>query len=120
MFFFCVKYVIVVGRSNIIDTLSTWGPEFKVSLEMKVNSFPTPTEAWAEVLRFTDSEIDWAWAGAYGNRIPGMHINTAGFVEITPSIGTDKRPYPNRNTWHKYEMFQYPIKEQVRQKVVFN
>ena len=85
---------------------------------MKVNSFPTTAEAWAEVLRITDSEIDIG--GLYGNRIPGMHINTAGFVEITPSIGTDKRPYPNRNTWHKYEMFQYPIKEQVRQKVVFN
>ena len=105
-----LKLLYLLESPNLIDTLSTWGPEYKVSLELKVNSFPTPAEGWAEVLRFTDSDT-------LDIRVPAMFINTAGYVEITPSIGTDKRPYPNPSTWYKYEMFQYPIKEQVRQKV---
>ena len=103
---------------KLLDTLSTWGPEYKVSLEMKVNSFPTLAENWAEILRFTDSNKDCC--GDYRDRVPAMHINTAGFIEITPSIGYDKRPHPNVSTWHKYEMLQYPIKEQVWQKVILN
>ena len=90
----------MIGRYNLLDSLPLWGPVFKVSLEMKVNAFPTPEQGWAEVLRFTDSD-------SIDHRIPAMFINTAGFVEITPSIGDENRPQPTLSTWHKYEMSQY-------------
>ena len=74
---------------------------------MKVNAFPTPEKAWAEVLRFTDSD-------STDHRIPAMFINTAGFIEITPSIGNENRPHPTVSTWHKYEMSQYLEEDQVK------
>ena len=90
------------GNPHLIDTLSTWGPEYKVSLELKVNSFPTPAEAggWAEILRFTDSDTADV-------REPAMFANTAGFIEITPFTGIENRTYPNAKAWHKFEMLQY-------------
>ena len=110
--YFLVILIFFVGRSKLTDTLATWGPEFGVSFDMKVNSFPSSVEKWAEILRFTDSDIA-------DHRFPAIHINTAGFIEISPTIGIDKRPYPNVSTWNKYEMLQYTIKEQVRWKLNF-
>ena len=71
---------------------------------MKVNSFPTPTEAWAEVLRFTDSDTA-------DIRVPAMFTNTAGYIEITPFTGF--RHTPVVKTWHKYEMYQYLVGNKV-------
>ena len=75
---------------------------------MNVIVYPTPTEAWAEVLRFSDHD------NADLNRIPAMFLNTAGFIEITPSIGNHNRPTPNLSTWHKYDMIQYLEGDQVK------
>ena len=93
---------ILLGNPLLIDTLSSWGPEYKVSLELKVNSFPFPGEAggWAEVLRFTDSET-------VDTREPAMFTNTAGFIQINPHTGNENRTYPSVKTWHKYQMSQY-------------
>ena len=99
-----VNYIKVFHSSespNLIDTLSTWGPEYKVSLELKVNSFPTPAEGWAEVLRFTDSDT-------LDIRVPAMFLNSAGFLEINPFHGGSvNRTYPGVEIWHTYEMIQY-------------
>ena len=89
------------GNPHLIDTLSTWGPEYKVSFELKVNSFPSPTEVWAEVLRFTDSDT-------LDIRVPAMFLNSAGFLEINPFHGGSvNRTYPGVEIWQKYEMIQY-------------
>ena len=95
-----LKLLYLLESPNLIDTLSTWGPEYKVSLELKVNSFPTPAEDWVEVLRFTDSDTADV-------REPAMFANTAGFIEITPFTGIENRTYPNAKAWHKFEMLQY-------------
>ena len=44
----------------------SWGPSFKVSLELYINSFD---ENWAEVLRLTNTENDY---GDVGDRIPAI------------------------------------------------
>ena len=80
--------------------MPTWGPEYKVSLEFMVNSFPTPGEVWAEFLRFTDSDIADV-------REPAMFTNTAGFIQINPHTGDENYTYPVLKTWYKYQLSQY-------------
>ena len=74
-----------------------------------MNSFPTPAEAWAEVLRFTDSDT-------LDIRVPAMFLNTGGFLEINPfhAGSVNNRTYPGVEIWHKYEMIQFHVATQVR------
>ena len=90
-----------------MDTLPTWGPEFRVSFELYINSFPnTNTLGYAEVIRFTSSDSNF---GSYEDRIPGFYVHKDG--KIAPAHFSCLPACPlyasNFNTWYKIDMQQY-------------
>ena len=64
-----------ITKDKKFPTLSSWGPIFKVSLELKIKSYNVPNlknEYWAEVLRFTNTDNDCC---NVGDRIPAIFTN---------------------------------------------
>ena len=97
-----------------LDTLPTWGPEFRVSFELYINSFPnTNTLGYAEVIRFTGSDSNF---GSYEDRIPGFLVHNDG--KIAPAHFSCLPACPlyasNLNTWYKIDLQQYLKNKQVK------
>ena len=67
--------IFTVTKDKKFPTLSSWGPIFKVSLELKIKSYNVPNlkdEYWAEVLRFTTTDNNCC---NVGDRIPAIFTN---------------------------------------------
>ena len=81
--------VITPKKNNLLATIPTWGPTYKVSMELKVNSFDGPKfslnqaepgSEMAEILRFTTTENDCC---GIGDSIPAIFANKRGFIRIS-------------------------------------
>ena len=92
----------------------SWGPSFKVSLELYINSFD---ENWAEVLRLTNTENDY---GDVGDRIPAIFARRTdadkkgtGTIGIRTQIGDNHgaEAYDKdgilEKKWYTLELTQY-------------
>ena len=92
----------------------SWGPSFKVSLELYINSFD---ENWAEVLRLTNTENDF---GGDGDRIPAIFARRTdadkkgtGTIGIRTQIGDNhgEEAYNKdgilEKKWYTLELTQY-------------
>ena len=99
--------------------ISTWGPSFTVSLDVKVHSFTPPNMkngAWAELLRVTSTDKDCC---SFGDRAPAIFTNKNGFLHITTQIGNNGNRFRNvaiqENRWYTLEMSQYKLHDKVGQ-----
>ena len=110
-----------VKPNNLIATISSWGPSFKIKFEVKYLSFDNPgtSDGFADCLRFTTTSQD---NGNVGDRIPLFQAGKTGAVksarfssDIGPSSNprvTENSPYLNTNTWYRIEVQQYFNKAQ--------
>ena len=89
----------IIGRDQLLATIPSWGPEFTLSLELFINSFPDAATNYAEVLRFTNSAVDCC---AYGTRIPAIFIKVGDIIEVVAG-----QINVNINTWYKINIIQY-------------
>ena len=97
-----------------MDILPVWGPEFRVSFELYINSFPN-TNSYAEVIRFADTGSNTDLM-SYEDRIPAMfvskdgHINPAhlGCQPVCPTF------FSAVSTWYKIDLLQYLKNDQVK------
>ena len=51
--------IISISNGNLISTLPSWGPSFKIKFSIKVNSFDNglgPNNPYSDVLHFTSTE----------------------------------------------------------------
>ena len=94
----------IIGRDQLLATIPSWGPEFTLSLELFINSFPDAATNYAEVLRFTNSAVDCC---AYGTRIPVIFLKVGDILEVSPPGGVPGQINVNRNTWYKINFTQY-------------
>ena len=106
-------------KDNLLDTIPTWGIEYKVSLEIYINTFTG--ERWSEIIRFgtaSSSRPD------IGYRIPailtdsGSGLNNKTIIITTHmndqwSWGYNKPIAVNEKTWHKVNIKQYVQKNEV-------
>ena len=111
---------------NLLTTLPTWGPTFKVSLDIFINSFDglnLKHGVYAEVLRFTNTtdamnteNLDPDFQ-ILGSRIPVVFTHKDGYIIVASQIGDnnnyhiggDSGPghiYLKENTWYKLEISQ--------------
>ena len=98
---------------KLLNTLPTWGPAFKVSMDIFINSFNGPNLAeggwWAEILRFTNTTNN---EPDPGDRILAVFTNKDGYIRLNNQIG-DRSGYfiddiyLEEKTWYKLEMTQY-------------
>ena len=110
---------------NLVTSLPTWGPAFKVSLDIFINSFDGQNlkhGVYAEVLRFSnitdakntenDDYLD------LGSRIPVVFTHKNGYIIVASQIGDhnnehiggDSGPghiYLKEKTWYKLEIAQF-------------
>ena len=95
------------GNDQLLDTLPTWGPEFRVSFELYINSFPDPDDD-AEVLRFTASDKNF---GSYEDRVPTVFIKKDGHIHVSHLSCYSTWSCPNYvssvKTWYKIDLLQY-------------
>ena len=121
----CLLAELVVSH-NLLNTLPTWGPAFKVSMDIFINSFDGQNlkhGVYAEVLRFTnltdakntenDDYLD------LGSRIPVAFTHKNGYIVVPSQIGDDNERYIGGNiyleekTWYKLEITQLPENSKV-------
>ena len=112
----CLLAELVVSH-NLLTTLPTWGPTFKVSVDIFINSFHGQNlkdGAWAEILRFTNTTNN---RGNLGDRLPAVFTHKDGYIIVASQIGDnnnyhiggDSGPghiYLKENTWYKLEISQ--------------
>ena len=102
------------GSDQLLDTLPSWGPEFRVSFDLYINSFPnTNTSGYAEIFRFTGSHSNY---GSYEDRIPALYVHKDGNIAIAHFSCLPACPLyaSNLGTWYKIDLQQYIKNNQVK------
>ena len=100
-----------IGQENLLATLPNWGPLFRVSLSLYINSFDGDNLArgqFAEVLRVTSSDNNCC---RVGDRIPAVFTHKNGFIQVVTQIDRNGNKVKNVNlnekTWYDLELVQY-------------
>ena len=117
-----VKFHILVGspviHNNLMASLPTWGPSYRLSLNVYINSFHGRNlrqGKWAELLRVTRTNNNCC---AIGDRIPAILINKGGFIQVATNIGNTGNKWKNVNLnekrWYKLDIIQYQWNNKVR------
>ena len=92
-------------------TLPTWGPAFRVAMNLFINSFDGRNlrlGKWGELLRFTRTNNNCC---GIGDRIPAIFTNKGGFLQIGTQIDNAGNKWKNVNLiekrWHRLELVQF-------------
>ena len=108
----CLLAELVVSH-NLLTTLPTWGPTFKVSVDIFINSFHGKNlkdGAWAEILRFTNTTNN---RDNLGDRLPAVFTHKDGYIIVASQIGDNNNYligghiHLKKKTWHKLEITQF-------------
>ena len=81
----------VVKRNTEIATIPSWGPQFRVSFDLKVNS-PLPRnrrEIWASVLSFKGNGAKNDFR-TVGDRIPAIYYHKSGFLHFASGVNGNR------------------------------
>ena len=104
-------------HSNLVGTIPTWGPAFKVEFLLYINSFDGPNlknRMLAELLRFTSRDGNCC---AVGDRIPAVFTDKRGFIQVATQLGNAGNKWRNvklsKKTWHRLDILQYSWKNKV-------
>ena len=102
---------ITVSRNNLLETLATWGPSYKISMDLYINSFDGPNlknGKLAELIRLTTTNGNCC---GIGDRIPAIFTDKRGLIQIGTQIGSNGNRWTNVNlnarSWYKLDLMQY-------------
>ena len=97
-------------HSNLVGTIPTWGPAFKIKFSLYINSFDGPNlknGKVAELLRFTSGDGNCC---AVGDRVPAIFTDKRGFIQVATQIDTHGNKWKNVNLnekiWYRVEIVQ--------------
>ena len=76
----------VVKKNTEIGKIATWGPQFRVSFDLKINSHVAGNRGgWSNVISFkSNGGTSNMWK--IGDRIPAIFINRKGFLHFTNAV----------------------------------
>ena len=106
----------MVKENNLIGSIPSWGPIFKINFDLKVLSFATCSpEGVANYLTFTASDNDCC---KIGDRIPAFFTNSGGFLQLATQINENgnlvkSSPQLEENIWYKVEVEQFMENKEV-------
>lgn len=93
-----------VTKNNLISTIDTWGPEYRVAISIIVRS---AAPGWSTILRFTSTNDNCC---NIGDRIPAIFYNSDGFLQISSAVSGNgdysDRPNIDLNKWYHIEITQ--------------
>ena len=102
---------IQISQGNLITTLPTWGPSYRITFELYINSFDganLKNGKLAELLRLTTTDGNCC---AIGDRIPAIFTDKGGFIQVGTQIGNMGNKWKNVNlnekTWYRLDLMQY-------------
>ena len=106
-------------NDHLLATLPSWGPTYKVSLELYVNSFPSGRPIWAEILRFSTSDQNCC---SPGDRSPLLMLDGKEGGRLVVCGTTSRGNWCRRlkissNKWYKVELEQRIEPEEVIRKM---
>ena len=108
---FCLFSDQVISRNNLVSTIPTWGPSFRISMDLYINSFDganLKNGKLAELLRFTNTNSNCC---AIGDRIPAIFTDKRGFIQVATQIGNAGNKWRNvrlsKKAWHRLDILQY-------------
>ena len=97
-------------HSNLVGTIPTWGPAFKVEFALYINSFDgvnLKNGKFAELIRFTSRDGNCC---AVGNRVPAIFTDRGGFIQVATQIGNAGNKWRNvklnEKIWYGLELIQ--------------
>ena len=117
----CEKIIVggtPIGQGNLLATLPTWGPTFRLTFELYIYSFDGNSlkDGYAELLRLTTTDADCC---SIGDRIPAIFTHRNGNyngmewngIAIATQIGTNGNEYKYvklvKRKWHQLALVQY-------------
>jgi len=93
-----------VKKNNQIGTVASWGPTFRVAVDIIVHSAGSE---WSSIFRFTSTPDS---DRVMGRRIPAIFYNSKGFLHITSGVDNDANYAVNYNIdlkkWYHIEIAQ--------------
>ena len=103
-----------VKKNNLLQTIDSWGPFFKVTFDLMVHS--KPSSYWSSILAFKgnngSSDFD-----KYGDRAPAIFYNQLGKLHFVNAVNGNKRYVFDRpidlGKWYKIEMEQVSLNGKV-------
>ena len=109
----------------MLSTLPSWGPTFRVSFDLYINSFDKGNLdgfAWAEILRFTSTSTSCC---SIGDRVPAIFTNKiSSTLTIVTQIGPEGHSAKNvkvkKKVWHHLDLLQYPQTSNGKKAVSFS
>ena len=108
-FFPGYEYINHVQHNKLLATLPIWDKFYRVSFDLWVGSFAGSVNSWSDVLLFESTGHNCCNAG---DRVPGIFLNSDGYLTISAQVGTNGNYYKNVNirpyTWIKVEIQQFP------------
>ena len=114
----------MINQNNLLSTLPIWGPSFRISLDLYINSFDGPNlknGMLAELLRFTSRDGNCC---AVGDRIPAVFTDKRGFIQVATQLGNAGNKWRNvklsQKTWHRLDILQYTWNDKVDFTVVID
>ena len=101
---YLIFLVTKVKRNNQIGTVASWGPTFRVAVDIIVYSAGSgPTS----ILRFTSTSHDCC---KMGDRLPAIIYNSEGYLHLTSAVNKNPNYYVNFNIdfkkWYHIEIAQ--------------
>ena len=105
-----------VKKNTEIGALPSWGPEFRISFDLMVNSLSGGT--WLSVLSFK-RDGGKRNGGVIGDRNPAIFLNKKGFITFASGVNGNPNHNFNFNSiklkkWYSIEIAQTRDKGKVR------
>ena len=93
-----------VKRNNQVGTVASWGPTFRVAVDIIVHSAGS---GYTSILRFTSTNNNCC---KLGDRLPIIHYHSKGYLHITSAVNKNANYYVNFNIdlkkWYHIEIAQ--------------
>ena len=108
---------IKVKKNQEIGTIASWGPTFRVAVDIIVHS---AVPGWSSIFRFTSTPDS---DRVMGRRIPAIFYNSKGFLHITSGVDNNANYAVNFNIdlkkWYHIEIAQTKKNGKVIERLIF-
>ena len=110
----CLGLSGVSSRNNQIDTIKSWGPLFRLSLDLFINNHTG--KDWSNVLAFRLNSVT-------GYRIPSLDVGGSGTFQFANRVSKGERRFSwpfELNKWYSIVMEQKKVSGKVRMLEISN
>ena len=106
-----------VIRNNLLSTIDTFGPEYRVAVDIKVHSGVGAVSGWSHIIRFTSTSSNCC---NVGDRVPGIFYHSSGKLQVDNAVNGNGHYFIEYDIdlekWYHVEIVQAQRDGKVRKK----